>query len=389
MEIAKKAKVLILSHGYRETEIGGGPPQDIRDYLKEGVEAIDYMVYPFPHANFHYVYFSRYKHGKLVRKIRSYQLIGPEWLQYIQHFFITFYFLLMARTKYDICFALDDLSFLSVYPFRLIKVVRSLIYYSIDYTPKRFKNSLMNYLYHLADKIACMNSDTNWVVSTHMVDARRDNSVRVEEASPFLEVPIGFRQKEIKIIPYSGIDRYHLMFVGILLEKQGLEIVLKAMPKIVERFPQARLTIIGTGEHEDNLKTLARELRITNVIKFLGFVEDHREVERLLTKAGVGLAPYKPIEGSFTYYADPGKIKLYLGCGLPVVTTSVPVVAKDLKEKKAGVVIGFTPNDFYKAIEELLEDTAKYKSFRANALKMSKDFDVDSILRSAIENTNI
>lgn len=364
--------------------MGGGPPEDIKEFFLSRVGLIDYVGYPFPHADFNYIYVRRYLNGFLLKESRFPIFMGPEWLQYLQHFFLTLFIVFIARSKYTLCFALDDLSVLSVVLFRWIRRIEKLVYYSIDYTPVRFKNLILNHLYHLADRLSCRYSDVVWVVAKHMVQAREENGVDVEKGAPFVEVPIGFHRNEINLQPLRKVDMFHLVFVGILWEKQGLQIVLDAMPQISKRFPKVHLTIIGTGEYESVLKRKAVSMGLNKEVAFLGFIRNHREIEDILTKAGVGLAPYKPDPTSVTYFADPAKIKLYLGCGLPIVTTSVPAISGDLEKNKAGVVVSYTSEDFCKAVFRLLGNAKLYSLYRNNAIRMSKEFDIDNILASAV-----
>lgn len=386
MKITRKTKVLILSHGYRKAEKGGGPPQDIRDFLLPKVKSIDYVVHPFTFADFRKSFIVSYINGVNKNEAKSHSVNGPEWFQYVQHFLITLLFLLRNRKKYDICFALDSLCLLPVLILKKMGRIKRLVYYSIDYTPQRFTNSLLNTVYHSMDNMACRYSDLNWVVAKHMIQARKKNGIPINKCPPFVEVPIGFHGSKIKLRKTKAINRHHLIFVGSLFKKQGLQLVINALPKIVKKFPSVHLTIIGTGNYENTLKKLVKQRKLTKSVEFKGFIKDHRQVESLLTKAGIGLAPYKPEPSSITYYADLGKIKLYLGCGLPVVTTSVPVISSVLEKSKAGVIANYSPQSLSEALISLLKDKKKYALSRSSAIKLSKNYDVEKILRKAIKN---
>jgi glycosyltransferase involved in cell wall biosynthesis len=384
----KPANILIVSHGYKESYEAGGPPQDICDYFLKKNMNIDYIVNPISSAEFRYSFILEFKNGIIVGKRKSFKIIGPEWLQYIQHFFITIYFLLSSNIKsYQVCFALDNLSLISILIFKKLGFIKKLIYYSIDYTPKRFENWILNSMYQTMDKASCYNSDINWVVSKEMVNARKRNGLVFSRCSKFLEVPIGFHQKYIKIQPMSKIDMFHLIFVGYLAEKQGLQMVIKSLPKIISKFPKINLTIIGTGDYENTLKDLAKKMHLKNRVKFKGFVNNPRTIEKILTTAGIGLAPYKPIPESFTYYADPGKIKLYLGCGLPVLTTNIPPISKIITNKKAGEIVPYSEDGVLKGLTKILSDKYRYKLYRKSAISLSKNYDEEKILRIAIAKT--
>lgn len=387
MNLTKKANILIISHGYRKSNKAGGPPQDIRDFLLDKVNKIDYIVHPFTFANFKQSFMLQYKNGRLIKSYLSYKIRGPEWLQYIQHFFITVFFTLRNLRRYDICFALDGLSVMSVLIYKKLGLIKKLVYYSIDYTTMRFRNPILNRLYYLADEISCKYSDINWIVAKNAIKARRKNGLDTKKCSPFLEVPIGFHRKEIKILPAEKVDKFHLVFTGSIAEKQGLQLIIKSLSNIISVFPNIHLTIIGTGDYEKTLKNLVKTYCLKNKVLFKGFVENHREVEEILTRAGIGLAPYKPEPTSITYYADPGKIKLYLGCGLPIVTTSVPAISKIIKSSGAGEVIPYTKKGVLRAIRKILHSKKVYESYKKAAILLSENYDVEKILKISIAKT--
>ncbi|WP_412733230.1 glycosyltransferase [Minisyncoccus archaeiphilus] len=86
-------------------------------------------------------------------------------------------------------------------------------------------------------------------------------------------------------------------------------------------------------------------------------------------------------EKNFTYYTDPGKIKNYLGCGLPILISNVPPIAVELDKNKCGAIIGNNPEDIAEKVVELLSDGESLKKYRENVLEYRKQFDWDYIFR--------
>lgn len=384
MKLDNNTNILIISHGFRF--ISGGPAQDLRDFLKDKVDHLDYIDHPFPYADFKQTHFFLYKNGVLKSTLKSFSFFGPELFRYIQQFFVLFFFLLFNTTKYDVCFALDNHSLITVNFFRKIGRIRKLVYYSIDYIPKRFENKFINFLYHLADRIACSNSDINWVVAKHMIKAREDSGLNLEKMSPFSEVPMGFHKKDMHVQPINKISPFNLVYMGTILEKQGLQLIIEGFPRILKILPKIHLTIIGAGEYEDAIRKLVTNLKISSRVTFKGYIGDKIELYSILAKAGVGLAPYKPTPDSFSYYSDPSKIKIYLGCGLPVITTNVTAFSEVIKKMKAGVVINYSVKSLETALKHLLQNKKNYASFRKAALNLSLNYDTDAILKNAIDN---
>jgi len=258
------------------------------------------------------------------------------------------------------------------------------VYYTIDYTPQRYNNYFLNWLYHSLDRLSSRISDTNWVAVENMLRAKINNGLKTQESSPFQVVPMGFRTENIAIKPVENVDRFHLVFVGLLFEKQGLQLVLKALPALIRKFPKIHLTVIGSGPYEATLKLLVKHQRISSYVTFTGLISNHRDIITFLTKnAGVGLATYNPSTGDYTYNADPSKIKLYLLCGLPIITTKVPPIAEKIKDKKAGITIDYSTDNLIYGIETILNKKETYKIYRKNALIMGRSYDISKILETA------
>ncbi len=383
MNFSKKTKVLIISHGFRLES--GGPAQDIRDYLLDKVGEIVYVDHPFPNANYNSSHFFFYK-SEVLKQVKRVPIIPfLEALLYSQQLFITFFFLLFSKDKYDVCFSLDNHSVFAASLFRKLGKIKKLIYYSIDYTPQRFKGSFMNSLYHFLDRFACRNSDLNWVVAKHMVDARRENGVDLSKSSPFKEVPMGFGKQDVKVLPIQKIFFYNLVYMGTILEKQGIQLAIESLPKLITTFPQMHLIVIGAGDFEDQLKKQVEQLGITENVTFKGFIGYGKEMIELILQGSVGLAPYKPVPGSFSYWSDPSKIKIYLGCGLPVITTNVTAFSKVIQEKGAGIVIDYKTDEFCKAVISLLGEVKTYNKYRERAIALSKNYQTKEILKKALQ----
>jgi glycogen(starch) synthase len=65
-----------------------------------------------------------------------------------------------------------------------------------------------------------------------------------------------------------------LFFVGRIVYEKGLQVLLQAMPMILDRDPNTRLLVAGKNAHE--MLPVARELGIESAVSFLGFVSNQR-----------------------------------------------------------------------------------------------------------------
>ena len=73
-----------------------------------------------------------------------------------------------------------------------------------------------------------------------------------------------------------------ILFVGRLVEKKGVEHLLRAMVSVRNRMPEAHLDVVGSGEREHALRALAAELGLGAAsVTFLGSLPHEEVVERL------------------------------------------------------------------------------------------------------------
>ena len=73
---------------------------------------------------------------------------------------------------------------------------------------------------------------------------------------------------------YSLQGKKCLLTVSRLVERKGCDTVIKAMPEILSKVPDAHYVIVGAGPYENELKQLVRSLEMDSHVTFAGFVED-------------------------------------------------------------------------------------------------------------------
>jgi glycosyltransferase involved in cell wall biosynthesis len=196
-------------------------------------------------------------------------------------------------------------------------------------------------------------------------------------------VPHGANFERVTRVSLDRADAYRIGFLGHLLEKQGVQALIKALPRIQARVPQAALTIIGDGPYAGTLRELSKQLGLETTVEFTGAIEDHRLVESRLTGCALAVAPYVPDPLNFTQYADPGKIRTYLACGLPVVLTGVPPIASLVQSRGAGRVVEYGSDALADAIADYLSDRPALEAARAAATQLGSEFEWRRIFSDA------
>ncbi|OGE42644.1 hypothetical protein A3B45_00360 [Candidatus Daviesbacteria bacterium RIFCSPLOWO2_01_FULL_39_12] len=379
-----KTTILLVTHYMILTEDGEDTDQRIRSYLKDKVKRIVHITNPFPYIPDRDSHLIIYENGKKIQQFKVSVVKGPHWIQYLHHVLLIYYFLMKSGFSYDLCIAMENLSFMAIYPLRFLGFIKRVVYYSLDFVPTRFSNPLLNRFYHLIDRIACKLSDRNWVMVRKQMAARLKYGITANNSAPFSVVPNGYDIKKINVRLTDKIDLYNIVYAGGFREGTGVNLVIKTMPLLIKKFPNIRLTIIGTGQEEAKLKRLISDLKIGKHVNFLGYIASFWDLTDILATKSIGLAPYKPIPGSFSYFADPSKIKLYMASGLPVITTNVTTLSKVISKTKSGIVIDYSEESLYNALAAMLNNKTEYKLYKDAAIKLANRFDIGHILDFAI-----
>ncbi len=379
-----KTRILLIGHYINRAEGSEETDQRTLNFILTRVKKVVYITHPFPNSIRQETIYEVYEDGKLQHKEAIPILKTLTTLQYFIHALLTIYLFIKSQCIFDLCICLEDLSFMTLFPFRLFGVVKRIVYYSVDFSPVRFRNPLLNNLYHFLDKFACTNSDLNWVMVEEQIKARenRDKDVKY---SKFALAPIGYKRSLIDIKPTEKIDLYNLIFAGALLENSGPHLGIKALPYLVKKFPKIHYTIVGRGIFEAELKKITKQLELEKKVKFTGYVEKFSDLTEILSKGSIGLAPFVPNPDSLSFYSDPSKIKLYIVSGLPVITTGVTTIAGLIRQTKSGEVIEFSEKALANAIEKMIGSKHKYSEYKKAAVKLSEKFDIENILKEAFE----
>lgn len=88
----------------------------------------------------------------------------------------------------------------------------------------------------------------------------------------------GFHQLSV---PIDSKKPYTVIQVGSLLENKKTDLTILAFAKILEKYPQARLEIIGEGIEEERLKKLCKDLNIENFVSFCGYLKNNEVLKHM------------------------------------------------------------------------------------------------------------
>jgi glycosyltransferase involved in cell wall biosynthesis len=193
----------------------------------------------------------------------------------------------------------------------------------------------------------------------------------------FVEVPFGNNSLSFREADYNNFNKHRIVYFGGIIKNKGCELFVPLVKSLLASgLLDVELWIVGGGDI-DYLKKEISDNNLDYCINVLGRIENQKDVDKILLTGGVAIAPYYPEDkNSFSYYSDPGKVKIYLGCGLPIVITGVPPIASSIMKNNAGLVADYSADDFSDKIMKILSN---YSFYKINAIKFGKNFDWNNI----------
>ena len=368
-----------------------GAPQALKDYLiQENTKETVFIGLPFHEQRM--TFFEVYKEKKKFFSKLSSRKFSFGFLDYVLDFFTVFYLIFKQNHKYDFFFGVDGLNCLAGLLLKKMNRVNHVVFYSIDFVPVRFDNKILNYIFHTIEKICVNKSDLVWNVSPRIAEGRKQFLQIPNDPTHQIVVPIGVWNKNIRKRDFKDVKKHQLLFVGHLLEKQGVQLVLDTIPDIVRKIPDFKFFIVGGGEYESVLKEKIKKLQIEKYVYVVGWIREREKLDDMMSESACAIAIYKPEKEklyNFTYYSDPTKLKDYLSAGLPIILTSVPYNAGQIQSKKCGIIVSYSKDSIGRAVIELMENSEKLKNFRLNALEMAKQFEWNKIFYQAFEESGL
>lgn len=163
-------------------------------------------------------------------------------------------------------------------------------------------------------------------------------------------------------------------YLGRLEPYKRVDLLLRAVARLVERFPELEVAIVGRGSERERLERLAVELGIAARVRFTGFVND-AERDALLADARVCVCPsVKEGWGITVIEAN--------ALGVPVVATDAPGLKDAVQHDATGLLVADGPAEEFvdrlaTAVTDLLADDSRTARLAEHALGWSRRFDWD------------
>ena len=223
-------------------------------------------------------------------------------------------------------------------------------------------------LYPKADQIICLCDAAINDMVEHL-GVSRNKLVRIYNP---VDVEMVRRRAEGTESPYSGPGP-HVMAMGRLQREKAYDVLLRAFSSVLKEFPGARLTILGEGPLETQLKQQAAELGVDHAVTFAGFQKNpwpymkHADLFVLASR----------FEGVSNALLE------VLALGVPVVATDCPGGVREIQKWAREIVLA-PPEDHVALAAGIVAALSKPIGERPSARQVTEslgDFDLQDVVR--------
>lgn len=193
----------------------------------------------------------------------------------------------------------------------------------------------------------------------------------------------GVRANRIRVIP-PGIDhdRYGpdpsaprapaptLLYVGRLKRYKNIETAIEALARLRRDVPDARMEIVGAGDHEGPLRQRAAELGLTAAIEFTGRISEKEKIARL--RRATALVYPSPKEGWGLSVIEAN------ACGTPAIASNSPGLRDAVADGLSGLLVPHgDPGALAEAARRIILDPEFAARLREGALSWAARFSWD------------
>jgi glycosyltransferase involved in cell wall biosynthesis len=162
-------------------------------------------------------------------------------------------------------------------------------------------------------------------------------------------------------------ERPSVLYIGRLRRYKGVDWVMRALPRVLAKVPEARLEVIGDGPFAAELRRSAERLGVAAAVDFLGFLPQAEKARRLRS-AWVLVQP-SPKEGWGLTVVEAG------ASGTAVVAADSPGLRDSVRRDQTGLLVPYDDEErLAEALVRVLNDRALRGRLAAAGIEWARRF---------------
>lgn len=287
--------------------------------------------------------------------------------KYVQDIFLNFYYGLKfsKQSNWNMLYLwINPLNAFSWTFLWKIWKTQEIVFYTADYSPKRFKNKVLNKIYHWIDRFCVKNATETWNISSRIQKIREDFWYWNKNIF-FPNYPGCILDSNINKNRTNNFELITSWSLDIQLDYKNLFL---AISELREEFPQVKLKIAWDWPLKHEIIKEIDRLGLGKYIEILGFL-DFDEYLNYVKKSGIGIALYTG-KWDFNYYGDSTKCREYMFFWLPVLTTSFHSTADDIVLNNTWIVLkdSYGSSEIVNSLKYIFKN---YDYFSDNAYRLA------------------
>jgi len=157
------------------------------------------------------------------------------------------------------------------------------------------------------------------------------------------------------------------LYVGALRPIKGVEYLIRAIPKVLKRFPETRFVLVGDGPDREKIARWIAAYGLSQSVELAGYVF-HDRLPAYYQQADLFVMPsLNEAQGLVALEA--------MACGLPVVASQVGGIPEMIQDGHNGLLVPPKDSDALAgAIIRVLDDRTLRGSLSQNALQAARKF---------------
>ncbi len=243
--------------------------------------------------------------------------------------------------------------------------------HTIIKTPSYNQKAILVEICRMANKIIVMSRKAIEFLTT-IYKVEREKIVFVDHGVPNIQLNRIKSREEFNLE-----NKKVLLTFGFIGRNKGIETVIKALPKVVEKYPDVLYMVLGkthpnvlrySGEEYRNyLQQLVKSLKLKNYVFFLNEYINQKEIFKYLSAADIYITPYIN-EAQITS----GTLSYAIGAGAAVVSTPYWHAAELLANGRGKLFNFNDSNGLSTILIELLGNPDELKNIRRKAYEYGK-----------------